>query len=386
MYLRLVAIALITSVFSSCEKEIDNPSVDDTPIYHPGTNFTGEEWSKLTKTLNISEEEFDYGLPDDFEKNKHYYLGTFGRALFYDTQLSSNGEVACASCHQQEFGFADNVDFSEGINGQLTKRNTIALGGSISRADIITLMPFFWDTRETSFYKQISETIQNPEEMGIDRKLLKFIIENERHYQVLRDKAFPNTEPDESQAIMAIARFMASIKVQNSKFDQAFSDSEIDGDMSVDFKSFSKAENLGKSLFLENCNVCHKASFQTSLSFDAPINANNGLDLEYLDQGVAMLTGKKSDEGVFKIPGLKNISLTAPYMHDGRFETLEEVVDFYNHGIQNHVNLDGRLKTNGEVKKMNLNANEKAALISFLETLTDEQTLVHEKWSDPFKR
>ena len=397
-YFILATIFLGTLIFTSCEKEIVYPEPHvDTNVYHPGTHFTLREWSDLTEELNMPEEAFDYSVTGTNNSNKQYYLGTFGRALFYDNNLSTDGLVSCASCHQQKLGFSDDVDFSIGTHGELTKRNSIALGGFTelgghyggSASTGFTTVPFFWDERQRNFNDQLQETIENPDEMGIDMDDLQWLIENKRHYKVLREKAFPNTEPFHGQAIQALKQFVSSINSRNSKFDKAAPESKFKPNFVKHFENFTSEENQGKSIFIAHCSSCHeKPTFDVirqDFSFQSS-KANNGLDLIYADKGVATHTHYNKDDGVFKIPGLKNISITAPYMHDGRFETLEEVVDFYNEGIQNHENLDERLKSDGEIMQMNLSANEKAALISFLKTLTDEEMLVHEKWSDPFKR
>ena len=137
-----------------------------------------------------------------------------------------------------------------------------------------------------------------------------------------------------------------------------------------------------KRLFDQHCQNCHGNNV---IAFERV--ANNGLDLVYEDKGVGEHTENPVDFGMFKVPLLRNIELTAPYMHDGRFETMEEVVEHYNSGIKNHENLDFRLKGgNNEVKKLNLSVEDKAALIAFLKTLTDETIATTERFSDPFKR
>ncbi|MCB0640342.1 MAG: cytochrome-c peroxidase, partial [Phaeodactylibacter sp.] len=141
-----------------------------------------------------------------------------------------------------------------------------------------------------------------------------------------------------------------------------------------------------KDLFFSGefgCNFCH-----TEITFTAAAFFNNGLDAEYSDQGRGAVTGNPADNGKFKTPSLRNIGLTAPYMHDARFKTLEEVVEHYNSGVQAHPNLDDRMSVDGETggppKQLNMTEEEKAALIAFLFTLTDEVLITDEKFSDPF--
>jgi cytochrome c peroxidase len=153
--------------------------------------------------------------------------------------------------------------------------------------------------------------------------------------------------------------------------------------MNANFNNFSDLENLGKNLFMSgrtDCNRCHETSM-----FSGDRARNNGLDATTTDQGLGAVTGNQNDDGKFKTNSLRNIELTGPYMHDGRFETLEEVIEHYNSGIQAHPNLDNILRgrNNGPVR-MNLNQNEKSALVAFLKTLTDYEFINDEKFSDPF--
>jgi cytochrome c peroxidase len=157
----------------------------------------------------------------------------------------------------------------------------------------------------------------------------------------------------------------------------------VGGDEDDDFPNFSAMENRGKDIFFSGrtqCSNCHEAA-----TFSGDQARNNGLDAVLTDLGVGGVNGRNQDNGEFKTNSLRNIALTAPYMHDGRFSTLREVVQFYNNGIQNSPNLDNRLRgNNGQVRRMNLSPQDMDALVAFLETLTDPAFIQDTKFSDPF--
>ena len=164
---------------------------------------------------------------------------------------------------------------------------------------------------------------------------------------------------------------------------------ELERLLELEFPTFSESENKGKQLFLENCTSCHAFSLGEifRFSFDNEATAtSNGLDVEYTDKGLGNHTNIIEDYGKFKIPGLRNVELTAPYMHDGRFANLAEVIDFYSTGIQPHVNLDSKLKSpDGTPIKMEFNEEEKADLIAFLKTLTSTTLHSDPNFTNPFK-
>ncbi|RMG85562.1 MAG: cytochrome-c peroxidase, partial [Bacteroidetes bacterium] len=195
----------------------------------------------------------------------------------------------------------------------------------------------------------------------------------EEYYQILFDKAFLSTDqrPVEDKILEAISAFVNSIASFNSKFDRSL----------MNQANLSPGETRGHALYIQHCSSCHGNMMRQSLSL-----ANNGLDVEYADQGVGKRTGKAEDMGVFKIPMLRNIELTAPYMHDGRFQTLEQVIEHYSEQVQPHPNLHPNLRNpDGTPKRLHLSASEKADLVAFLKTLTDLNSLTAEKYADPFK-
>ncbi len=296
---------------------------------------------------------------------------TLGRVLFYDKKLSINNEVSCASCHFQEHGFSDPKQQSEGFAGGLTRRNSMPLANTIYSRN------FFWDLRTARLRDQVLQPIEDSLEMGSNLEDLVVELANTEYYPELFKAAFDSDSISSDLISNALTQFINSMTAYSSKYDEG---------IDTDFANFTEQELLGKSLFFEsglNCNQCH-----TNTIFTNTAARNNGIAGYESDLGQMEVSGEERDKFEFKIPTLRNIGLTAPYMHDGRFETLEEVIEHYNSGIQPFDNLDDRLTTTGVLggppRQMNLNEEEKAALVSFLHTLTDEVLVTHEKYSDPF--
>lgn len=298
---------------------------------------------------------------------------TLGRVLFYDKRLSANLSIACASCHQQEHGFSDPRKFSTGFEGGTTSRNSMGL----SNARWYQRAHFFWDERAATLEDQVLQPIQNPVEMGMTLEGLTNRLAGEPFYATLFTSAFGTPEITSERISHALAQFVRSIVSTHSKYDEG---------VTVRFANFTAQENLGRQIFFgrvgnATCSACHG----TDNFVPGPNINNNGLENPYVDKGLGGITGRPQDEGKFKVPSLRNIALTAPYMHDGRFATLEEVVEFYNSGVVDHPNLSPPLRgPDGSPLRLNLSDTEKAALVAFLETLTDESITTNEMYSDPF--
>lgn len=387
---QITSILIVCIVFlSSCADKIE--------ITYP-SHYTDEEYELLSQVLDLPESLDEYDLfSSPFGPANNNAIATLGRVMFYDSQLSSDGTVSCASCHQQQLAFSDNVAFSEGVHGNVTTRNSIALGSLLSfdaeyGEEGGSSPGLFWDERALNVRAQMEETIANEREMGMDVERLKELIQEQPHYQVLFQKAFFDEDITTDRILQSIEGFIRSISSRNSKFDEAsdLKNQFVIGDMSIDFDGFTTSENKGKKLFNTNCGNCHESSLNPfgPKAFTNKINvANNGLDKIYSDRGVAEVSKLDADEGKFKVPGLKNIALTAPYMHDGRFASLEEVVDFYNEGIEDHENLhEHLLDEEGKPVRMQMSDSDKTDLVAFLNTLTDETLAKESKWSDPFKK
>ncbi len=303
---------------------------------------------------------------------------TLGRVLFYDKGLSANNTTSCASCHGQTNGFSDPRALSLGFEGGETGRNSMGL----SNARYYENGHFFWDERAATLEEQVLMPIQDQVEMGLTLTELVERVSAEDHYQYLFNETFGSPEVNSDRIARALAQFVRSIVSFNSRFDEGLA---ATNDVEADFPNFTAAENQGKALFFgrAGCNRCHEGAL-----FIADEPTNNGLDAVTTDPGVAEVTGNPADEGKFKVPSLRNIAETGPFMHDGRFATLARVVAHYNNGVQAHPNTDNRLlggRGGGNVpRRLNLSAAEQAALVSFLETLSDDALAQDERFSDPF--
>lgn len=346
---------------------------------------------------------YEYGV------NVGNKIPALGRVLFYDPNLSLNNTISCASCHKQAIAFSDNARFSRGFENRLTGRNSMPIqnlqGFSFSAPDsslsfpdpgfgiFIPVQPLFWDGRETDLNQMVMRPIVNHVEMGItDLNKLANKLNDVPYYGNLFNEAYGSPEATPDRIADALAWFVKSITSNNTRLDKSqvrfeqISDFEFIEIPGVPLTAF---EELGKQLFVDKyeCNACHQVQDPHGyLQPEAGVFANIGLDPVYTDNGVAKTTNSTQDNGKFKIPSLRNVALTAPYMHDGRFNSLDEVMDHYSEGIANHPNLDDRLQDDhGNALRLNITTHEKQAIIAFLNTLTDFDMIKDPKYSNPFK-
>jgi cytochrome c peroxidase len=304
---------------------------------------------------------------------------SLGRVLFYDKRLSTNQTVSCASCHQQAHGFSDPRRFSVGFDGSTGTRNAMGL----SNARWYQRRHFFWDERATTLEDQVLLPIQNPIEMAMTLDALTNRLAAEPFYTNLFATTFGSPGITTNRISLALAQFVRSIISTGSKYDQGVTNA---------FANFTAQERLGRQIFLgqvgnATCAACHG----TDNFVPGPAINNNGLEFPFVDRGLGGITGNPADNGKFKVPSLRNIELTAPYMHDGRFTNLEQVVEFYNSGVVDNPNLSPPLRVPtppgappGPVLRLNLTAAQKAALVAFLKTLTDPNLATQPKYGDPF--
>lgn len=309
---------------------------------------------------------------------------TLGRVLFYDTHLSRNETVACGSCHRQDLAFSDSPVRSLGFDFVPTRRHSISLVNQryYSRGR------FFWDERASTLENQVLQPILDVHEMGLTSNEITQRIAARPFYSPLFQAAFGTGTVSNERIGDALSQFIRSIVSSQSRYDdgRAQVSSRLDA-----FPNFTAAENQGKDLFMKSvndggagCVQCHATEAFVSVNSGPK---NNGLDLTSTNDFGAFETfpGIPDFKGAFKIPTLKNLTQTAPYMHDARFRTLLEVVEHYNSGVKNHPNLSPELKDmNGNPQQLNLTDAQKAALVSFLRTLTDTNIMHNTKWSDPF--
>ncbi|MEM6643113.1 MAG: cytochrome c peroxidase [Bacteroidota bacterium] len=302
---------------------------------------------------------------------------TLGRVLFYDKNLSLNRTIACSSCHTQSSGFTDNSALSRGFEGQLTGRNSM----NLANAKYYRTGHFFWDERAATLEEQVLMPIQDQVEMGMDLDSLEQRLQEVSYYPTLFAETFGDSAITSEGISFALAQFVRSMVSYQSPYDVALA--QNGGNANTDFQTFSVLENTGKNLFFGRgaCDRCHSTAL-----FIADRAFNNGLDVSLgLDDGLGAVSGITAEQGLFKVPSLRNVALGPPFMHDGRFESLEEVVRHYNNGVQDHPNLSQEmLGRNGEVRRLNLSENDIDALVAFMETFTDEAFIEDEKFSDPF--
>ena len=306
---------------------------------------------------------------------------TLGRVLFYDKNLSANRTVACASCHKAEHGFSDDQVLSEGFEGGLTHRHSMGL----TNARFYRQGGFFWDQRAETLEAQVLMPFQDEVEMGMTLETLVARVDAGDYYPALFEAAFGDADVTSERISAALAQFVRSLFSAGSKYDQGRAMVENRGTF---FPNFTDEENAGKALFVQPpprggfaCFICHQGE-----AFIAQDVSNNGLDADFsLDRGYGGVTNNIRDGAKFKVPSLRNVALRAPYMHDGRFATLEEVIDHYSEGIQPNPNLGAPFGVvNGQATRINMSAAQKSALIAFLNTLTDMDMVNDPKFADPF--
>lgn len=283
-----------------------------------------------------------------------------GRKLFYDGRLSKDGNFSCASCHQQFAAFATfEHDFSHGFNDQFTTRNAMGLFN-------LAWNPLYhWDGGINHIEVQALSPLTAPNEMAenIDSVLNK--LKAEAEYRRLFKSAFGKEEINSQKMLKAIAQFIGSLVSANSKYDKVMRGEE----------AFNPSEANGYAVFKQKCATCHVEPLFTDNSF-----RNTGLPLnDYLkDYGRMRITGDAADSLKFRVPSLRNVSVTQPYMHDGRFYSLGEVIEHYRGGIQQSATLDPLLRSG-----MEFTPREKYDLILFLNTLTDSSFLKDKRFSQP---
>ena len=296
---------------------------------------------------------------------------TLGRVLFYDKNLSFNNTVSCATCHHQDKAFADGLAFSTGFNGGQTGRNSMAI------SNINYNRRFFWDTRAPFIETQVLMPIQDHIEMGMTLSDLESKLSNLDFYAELFIQAFGSSEITSERISLALGQFLKAMRSYRSKYDKAVENN---------FADYTAEEYMGYEMYFSGdfkCNNCHN-----SQNFGGVARQNNGLDAYFTDIGVANVTQNEDDIGKFKTVSLRNVELTAPYMHDSRFGTLEEVIDFYSTDVNAHPNLDERLTTTNQIGgppiQFNFTQEQKSALIAFLKTLTNIDFINDVRYSNPF--
>jgi cytochrome c peroxidase len=303
-----------------------------------------------------------YNMADNPLTLKGFELG---KKIFYDGRLASDGTVACGFCHIQEDAFTHHGHtFSHGVGDGVGTRNAPPIQNMAFQTQ------FFWDGAANHIEMLSMAPISNELEMNGDINAIISMMKNDAEYQKLFKQAFPQGAINSEYMLKALAQFMTLLTSSNSKFDK-YRRNEVGGNLSQD-------EVDGYAIFNQKCASCHATDLFTDNSF-----RNNGLPInpQINDFGRYRVTENSSDKYKFKVPSLRNIEKTAPYMHDGRFYTLEAVLNHYDSGVTNTTNLDSSLNNNG-VLGIPLSSIEKTKLIAFLKTLTDNQYLTDRRFSE----
>ncbi|MBI5423094.1 MAG: cytochrome C peroxidase [Opitutae bacterium] len=285
-----------------------------------------------------------------------------GRRLFFDRRLSSNGEQSCAGCHDPRAAFSDRVALSRGTEGALGQRNAMPL------FNLAWHPAYAWDGTKRTIREQALAAMTNPIEMNA--RVADVVAELSDDPRVRDDfaAAFGSEEITGERLGRALEQFLLTLVSNHAKFDRTLAGQA----------TFTAQEQRGFELFVTeydpargkrgaDCFHCHGGVLFSDFAVK-----NNGLDLVAADAGAQNATGRADDRGRFKTPALRNVELTAPYMHDGRFQTLEEVVAHYDHGVQRASNLDPNLAKHPKAG-LALCADDQAALVAFLKTLTDRE-------------
>ncbi|MFN8355189.1 MAG: cytochrome c peroxidase [Spirosomataceae bacterium] len=324
----------------------------------------------LLLSFRLAEEQPLFQAPSHFPKPTYHFASNplstdgiaLGKTLFYDALLSKDNTVSCASCHQQSAGFTQHGHaLSHGINDLLTKRNSMPLFNLAWSKD------FGWDGGVHDLDLFPVSPLQNPAEM--DETLANVLdkLRSTKQYPPLFEKAFGSTEINSERFLKALSQFMLTMVSANSRYDKFISQGE----------PLSETEQKGMKLFEQKCTSCHAGVLFSDFS-----HRNNGLKAALnTDVGRYDVTLNESDRYKFKVPSLRNLAFTAPYMHDGRLGTLEEVLDHYDSGVEDSPSLDPLLKQNGRLG-IALSKDEKAQIIAFLNTLNDESFIKEARFAE----
>ncbi|MFM1745544.1 MAG: hypothetical protein RLZZ630_1481, partial [Bacteroidota bacterium] len=308
-----------------------------------------------------------FGIPPGFPQPVYSFQNNpltqegfeLGRKLFYDPILSRDSTVSCGSCHQQSVAFAHaDHQFSHGIDDLIGTRNSPGL------YNLAWFPNFMWDGGVNHLEVQPLAPITNPVEM--DETMANVLVKLRRNqtYRSLFLSAFDSDSITTQRVMYAMAQFMGAMVSASSRYDQYRQGAG----------SFSPSETNGLNLFRTHCESCHKEPLMTDMQF-----RNNGLDAQFAsDPGRAMITGMPQDSGLFRVPSLRNVALTKPYMHDGRFSSLTQVLNHYSTGIVQSSTLDPHFSS-GSIP---LTSQDKTDIIAFLYTLTDQRFISDRRFSE----
>ena len=303
---------------------------------------------------------------DPIDSSQDFKVSTkvqLGQKLFFDPILSLDQTISCASCHKPEFAFADNVPFSLGVSDSLGIRNTPSIMNMLSRPY------FFYDGRVATLEEQVIIPIENPIEMNLSYDIAVKRIQSNHNYDSLF-RIIYNTKPDSFNIANSLAEFQRSLESQGDAPHDLWMNE-------VNSTALTASQIRGRDIFLSDEFKCFDCHFGPDFTGDEFRNVGlfDGKDLT--DEGRYAITGDSLDLGKFKVPGLRNVGLTAPYMHNGMFETLEEVIDFYSDPydfVEQPINLDTLM-----IEPLNFTVEQKEDLVNFLHSLTDPEIPLKKK-------
>jgi cytochrome c peroxidase len=300
-----------------------------------------------------------------------------GRRLFYEKMLSAGNKISCGTCHMQRLAFTDGKAFSTGIDGVPTDRNAMSL------ANLLWVKNFFWDGRSSSLEQQALTPLTAPHEMGQPPETSAEKLRRSKLYRGLFRAAFGTDSISGEEIVKALAQFERTLISASSPYDQYLNGQyQPDSAALRGLQLFMTAPAPERKVRGANCGHCHGGP-----KLYLELFHNNGLDSIPHDAGREKQTGLAADKGRFRVPTLRNIALTAPYMHDGRFRTLEEVLDHYSDHISNSASLSPVLRNTSNVAgdaSLRLSQQEKKDIIAFLQLLTDSSFITNPKFSNPF--
>lgn len=289
---------------------------------------------------------------------------TLGRMLFYDAQLSVTGTVSCASCHKQSLGFSDDQSVSRGVRGENGSRNAPSIINTAYQAS------WFWDGRARTLEEQITSALTSAAEMDADTAKLHVYLEKSPVYPLLFRDAFGDRSPMSiERTVEAIATFCRALVSGNSRYDQYAMGNP---------NALSTDEKAGMNLFFSEKTKC--ASCHSGFNFSDNKYHSIALRAHYYDKGRALVTGRERDIGMFKTPTLRNVAVSGPYMNDGTFTRLEDIIEHYNKGGNPFIYKDTTL-----IRPLNLSEIEKYQLLVFLRSLTDDDFVQNPRFRNPLR-
>lgn len=353
-YFIILTIVIIVFVLS-CRKKVPSITPSSVRLTLPNIPFDYREGNYPQHLIEALSQHDN--TPSDNPITNHG--ATLGRVLFYDKKLSLNNAVSCASCHHQDKAFSDGLVVSEGFNGQLTKRNSM----SLINLRMYDRGKMFWDERAMNLEEQVLHPIQDAIEMGLTIPQLIARLENTDYYPILFQNAFGDTTVSADKISKALSQFLRSIVSYRSKYDKVIAGTA----------SFSASEANGQILYntvgsQQGCVSCHGGDLvdQHSYNFQIGQTPSRVGAHDFSDLGIFEATGDAQDSSQFKVSSLRNIELTAPYLHDGSAPDLSTLLG------------------SGTAHNFGMTPNEVNDLINFLKTLTDPSIANDEKFSNPF--